>query len=179
VVHVRNVALCGFLVLAVNGCGASSSSTDASDPSPTPDETQQATDALADTLASNSTGTVGFTPGQARCVSEGFVEQFGVEGLQDMGLITEDLKRGSPSGGFDMSPVNASAAADATLACVNASDFIQNLMGEGDMDPATAKCVSDGLGDDGVHDVLVGAYAGESEQVQAALMPAMVTCLMG
>ena len=100
-----------------------------------------------------------------------------------MGLLDEDLGPGNPSGGFDLSPVEASAAADATLACVNAEDFITNLMssggGSGGFDEATVDCMAEQLGDRGTHDLLVAAFQGDQRGLQEELMPSAMACAMG
>ena len=149
----------------------------------TPDASVEAAESLASVLQSNSTGEVGFTSGQADCVAEGFVEQFGVDGLQQMGLLDPDLGPGNLSGGFALSPVEASGAADATLVCVNAEDFMTNLMnsskGSGGFDDATVDCMTEQLGDNGTHDLLVAAFQGDQSGLQEELMPVAMTCAMG
>ncbi|WP_183098725.1 hypothetical protein [Nocardioides pelophilus] len=193
-VRSRFTGLVLVLVVGLNGCGGdssddSSSKSDASDgesvgsiePSESNPEVKAA-ESVASILETNSTGSFGFTAGQASCVAEGFVEQFGVEGLQDLGMLTEDLEPGSPTGGLHFSPVDASAAADATLACVNGVDFVRNLMNSGDaaggFDEATVDCVADALGEGGVHDLLVAAFRGDQQALQDALAPAAFSCAM-
>lgn len=172
------------LATALSACGDSSENAEPTSPTPTatPDPTAKAAESLASVLTNNSTGAVGFTSGQADCVAKGFVDQFGVDGLQEMGLLTEELDPGNPSGGFALSPVEASGAADATLACVNASDFITNLMnngGPGGLDDATVNCVADNLGDTGTHDLLVAAFEGDQKAIQDVLLPAAFACTTG
>jgi hypothetical protein len=163
-------------VTTLAGCGNSSKSA-------TPDPSTKAANSLTSVLETNSTGQVGFTHGQASCVSKGFVEQFGVDGLQKMGLLDEKLEPGHPSGGFKLSPVDASGAADATLACVNASDFITHLMNSGGtsggLDEATMNCIADTLGDTRIHDLLVAAFEGNQSSLKGVLMPAALSCAMG
>ena len=145
-----------------------------------PDPSVKAVNSLTSVLESNSTGAVGFTSGQAGCVAEGFVKQFGVDGLQEMGLLDAEVEPGDHSGGFALSPVEASGAADATLACVNGSDFITNMMNSGEgssgFDEVTVNCVADTLGDTGTHDLLVAAFQGDQKALQDVLMPAALAC---
>jgi hypothetical protein len=177
---ILTIAATMTIAAAVSGCGSASGNPETATK---PDQSVKAADSLTSVLETNSTGAVGFTSGQAGCVAEGFVEQFGVEGLQEMGLLDEELQPGHPTGGFKLSPVEASGAADATLACVNASDFITNLInsggGSGGLDEATVNCVADDLGETGTHDLLVAAFEGDQTALQDVLMPAAFACTMG
>lgn len=166
------------VLLAGCGGGGSPSASTSSVPAASSADQQTAVQALTSIFVTDSTGSFGLTQDQAKCVAQGFVDRFGVQGLVDMGLLTSGLAPATTGPTPKLTADQASTAADAMLSCIKAGDFIDSLMAGSGMSQSVVDCLNAQLGDQGVHDVLVAVFENDQNKLQSAILPVMTSCAL-
>lgn len=133
--------------------------------------------ALAGALLRHTDEAMGLDESQWRCVAQGFVDKFGVQGLVGMGLLDGSLTPVSEA--RPMTADQASTAADAMLECVDAQDFVYSIYGGANMSQPVFECVTGLLGDQGVHDLLAANLSADWTKTPTILAPVMKVCNPG
>jgi hypothetical protein len=123
----------GLALLAVlAGCGAS--------------DEDQAAQAVSAGLLEAQDGAFQFTQEQADCVGDGFVEEIGVEQLQEYGIITEDLEATDKPIEATMTGDDADGAGKVLVGCVDAPQLFKDaILRDADLSPEVESCIDDAL----------------------------------
>lgn len=188
----RAVAVVAFVVLLAGCSGSASSSSSstssaASSASSSPTGTAGATSVGDEQTAIQSlagmftdvSGGFKLSQDQASCAAQGFVTQFGLQGLVDMGVLNPDFSPTDSTSVPAMSADQASKAADAMLGCINPTDFMATVMVGDGLDQSVVDCISSKLGEQGIHDVLAAVFSEDQTKLQSALLPVMGACALG
>lgn len=136
--------------------------------------------ALSDEIMSQSDDSFQVDREQADCLGEGFVEELGVDQLQEYGLLTDDLEADSDLGDVKMSKADADAAAGVFVDCVDIGELLTGSMGLEGMDQSVIDCVSDVMTDDVAREAMAASFRGEDESAALnELMAPLQACLSG
>lgn len=164
----RTITATAFLLLAVSGCGVGGGGDD-----------QKAEEAIADKLMSSTDGAFSFEQEQADCIGKGMVDEIGVDQMQEIGLLNEDLEAEDSPDGVEMNKEDAEVTADVFMECVDIGDLLQEQMELGDLPAETADCIDEALSDDVVREFLAAAFQGEDEEGSAtALLEPLQECII-
>ena len=123
----------GLALLAVlAGCGAS--------------DEDQAAEAVSAGLLEAQDGAFQFTQEQADCVGDGFVEEIGVDQLQEYGIITDDLEATDKPIEAKLTGDDADGAGKVLVGCVDAAQFFKDeVLSRQDLTPEVESCIDDAL----------------------------------
>lgn len=146
--RMRTLAALAALTLLAGGCAAS--------------DEDQAKEALAASIMEESDSTFKVSQSEADCIAAGFVDDIGVDQLQDYGIITEGEGTSKTLDDVTMDEGDAEAAADAFVDCVDVQQLLTDELPLDGMDAAVADCVKDALSEDVIHDILAATFRGDS-----------------
>ena len=139
------------LLMALTSCGAS--------------DDEKASDAVSAGLLKGQEGTFKFTQEQADCVGDGFVEEIGVDQLQQYGIITEDFEASDKPIETKLAGEDADGAGKVLVDCVDAAQLFKDAMLTGrELSSEVESCIDDALTDD----VLTRFFAATFSEDQAA-----------
>jgi hypothetical protein len=145
------------LLLALTACGAS--------------DDDKAAEAVAETFADGSDETFQVSQEQADCVGEGFVDEIGVDKLQEYGVITDDLET-TRTVSVKMSKQDAEAAAKVLVDCTDANQLFRDVMLSGEELPeATQKCLDDALSEELIKDFFAATFTQDQAAASEAMTP--------
>ena len=153
------------LLAALAGCGAS--------------EEDQVSEAVSAGLMKAQDRAFQFTQEQADCVGDGFVEEIGVDQLQEYGIITEDLEATDKPIEAKMTGDDADGAGKVLVGCVDAAQIFKDAMlSDQDLSPEVTSCIDDAL----TEEMLTKFFAATFSEDQAAAAEAttpLQECLAG
>jgi hypothetical protein len=121
------------------------------------------------------------TEEQADCISEGMVDEVGVESLQEYGLLTEDLEINEDADPTDMSKDDAEALAAVFVDCVDMEAlFAEQLAGASDqMTDEQRECIEDAIDEDAIEAGLAASFQGKPEEMMGSMQEDLMACVMG
>ncbi len=164
--RMRTIGAIGALLLVVSGCGGSND--------------EDAKKAIAESIMNESDTTFDVKQSEADCVASGFVDDIGVDQLQEYGILTEDAKTSTTLDEIKMSADDADAAANAFVDCVDVQELLMGSVPLEGMDPAAVDCVKGVLSDDAVHDLLAATFSAAGADAAAPDMTeALQKCVLG
>lgn len=144
---------------------------------------QALVDAIRDEILEDEDPDSPFGQTEATCVGEGAVDEFGVEGLLELGITTENASPGNAFEGATDSQIDK--VIDVTLDCVDFRQvFVDSITADADISSESAGCLGDALGTKEFLTPIIGAgFRGESTDfgddpaTAAAVFEAIVDCL--
>ncbi len=121
------------------------------------------------------------TEEQADCISEGMVDDVGVEKLQEYELLNEDLEINDEANPDDMSEGDADALAGVFVDCIDVEEMFADQFGSGEEElPAEAQeCIKDAIDEDAMKDGLSASFQGKEDEGFATMQQEMMACVMG
>jgi hypothetical protein len=120
------------------------------------------------------------TEEQAGCVSDGVVDEIGIDQLQEYGLLTDDLEveKNAELDEKEITAGDADSLAGTFVDCVDVKGLITKQLG--DLPQATQKqkdCISDALTDDALEEMLSQVFQGNEGQATSKLQSKMMACV--
>jgi hypothetical protein len=121
------------------------------------------------------------TEEQAECISDGMVDEVGVEKLQEYDLLNEDLEINDDANPTDMEEGDADALAGVFVDCIDVEEMFAAQFGSGEDElPAEAQeCIKDAIDEDAMKDGLSASFQGEEDEGFATMQEEMMACVMG
>jgi hypothetical protein len=121
------------------------------------------------------------TEEQATCISDGMVDDVGVEKLQEYKLLDKDLKINDEANPTDMEEGDADALAGVFVDCIDVEEMFAAQFGSGEKElPAEAQdCIKDAIDEDAMKDGLSASFQGKEDEGFAKMQEEMMTCVMG
>jgi hypothetical protein len=166
------------LCFALAGCGGDGGSGGGSDNA---DEEKASANLKAYFLEeSEDTAGLEINDEEAGCVSDGVVDQIGIDQLQDYGLIDDELEvvEDADLDEEEVKPEDADSLAGTFVDCVDVKGLITKQMGE--LPGATQKqkdCISDALTDEALTDMLSQVFQGDEDAATKKLQSEMMACV--
>ncbi|CAN5179916.1 hypothetical protein BH18ACT9_BH18ACT9_04790 [soil metagenome] len=161
------VALCAAL-LTLAGCGTG--------------DNDAASQAISDSIMESqdddpTSGVFAMERKEADCIGDGFVDEIGVEQLQEYGLLTEDLKRAEGMTDAEMSTQDAESASIALFDCTNVSKMMSEAFSSaGTLDAQTRACMEDALSEDVLRDMFTLMFSGKQEEAGQLATEPLTEC---
>ena len=162
------------LALALTGCSASDSGSGA-------DQQQgEAAQAISDSIMGEQDGATedvfAMKRAEADCIGQGFVDDIGVEQLQEYGYLTEDLKA-KPLTSVTMGTADAEAATSVLFDCADVLGLMEQAISTGQkLDPKTQKCLHDVLTEDKLRSMFTLLFSGKHDQAGQEVIAPMMEC---
>ena len=121
------------------------------------------------------------TEEQADCISDGMVDEVGVDKLQEYDLLNEDLEINDEANPTDMEEGDADALAGVFVDCIDVEEMFAAQFGEGEQElPAEAQdCIKEAIDEDAMKDGLSASFQGEEDEGFTAMQEEMMACVMG
>lgn len=147
--------------LSLSACGGGSS------------EETQAKEAISASFLETGDDTFVVDESQADCVGDGLVDEIGVDGLKEYGLLNED---GTLSEGLDgsmgMSDEDGQRAADVMSDCLDIKEAMMASFAEEaeEGDEATVQCMDEALTDETLNEFLKMLFTGDEQAAQQLLV---------
>lgn len=137
--------------------------------------------AVLEDEGSEFTGGTKPTEEQAECISDGMVDDVGVEKLQEYELLTEDLEINKGANPTDMAEEDADALAGVFVDCIDVEEMFASQLGSGEQElPAEAQeCVKDAIDEDAMKAGLSASFQGKEDEAFTAMQEEMMGCVMG
>ena len=137
--------------------------------------------AILEEEGSQITGGTEPTEEQADCISNGMVDDVGVDKLQEYDLLTEDLEINEDANPTDMEEADADALAGVFVDCIDVEEMFAAQFGSGEEDlPAEAQeCIKDAIDEDAMKDGLSASFQGETDEGFTAMQGKMMECVTG
>lgn len=121
------------------------------------------------------------TEEQAECISDGMVDDVGVDKLQEYDLLDENLEINEDAQPTDMAEEDADALANVFVECIDIDEMFASQFGAGEQElPAEAQeCIKDAIDEEAMKDGLSASFQGEQDEGFAAMQEEMMGCVMG
>lgn len=121
------------------------------------------------------------TEEQAECISDGMVDEVGVDKLQEYDLLTEELEINEEANPTDMAEEDADALAGVFVDCIDVEEMFAEQVSSGEQElPAEAQeCIKDAIDEDAMKDGLSASFQGKEDEGFAAMQEEMMGCVMG
>jgi hypothetical protein len=148
--RMRTFGAMAALLLVVSGCGGG--------------DDEQAKKAIADSIMKSSGNTFDVKQSEADCIAAGFVDDIGVDQLQDYGILSKDAETAKSLSQVKMSQDDSDAAASAFVDCVDVQQLLNDQLPLDTMDDAVASCVKEVVDEDAIHEILAATFRGEDPQ---------------
>ena len=166
-------AAISVLLLTLTACGGGEGSSD----------DEAASKAISDSIMKEQESGSGdvFTMErkEADCIGDGFVEDIGVDKLQEYGFLTEDLKAEAMTN-VTMEPGDAEAATGVLFECADVTQMMSQAMAAGEeVDAATQKCLEDVLTEDKLRSMFTLMFSGKQDQASQEVIAPMMKCAAG
>ena len=166
-------AAISVLLLTLTACGGGEGSSD----------DEAASKAISDSIMKEQESGSGdvFTMErkEAACIGDGFVEDIGVDKLQEYGFLTEDLKAEAMTN-VTMEPGDAEAATGVLFECADVTEMMSKAMAAGEeVDAATQKCLEDVLTEDKLRSMFTLMFSGKQDQASQEVIAPMMKCAAG
>lgn len=154
------------LALLVSACGSG--------------DDEQAAQAISDSIMEGQDGAAAdvFTMEreEADCIGQGFVDEIGVDQLQEYGFLTEDLDA-EPITGVTMEQADAEAATGVLFDCADVTGLMSRAMASGQqLDEKTQKCLEDVLTEDKLRTMFTLMFRGQQEKASQEVIGPMMEC---
>lgn len=113
---------------------------------------------------------------EADCIGEGFVDEIGVEPLQEYGFLTEDLKA-EPMADVAMETADAEAATGVLFDCADVPELMSQAMASGQqLDEKTRKCLDGVLTEEKLRSMFTLMFSGEQDKASQEVVGPMMEC---
>jgi hypothetical protein len=122
------------------------------------------------------------TDEQAGCISDGMVDEVGVEKLQDYELLDEELKIREDAEPKDMEKGDAEALAAVFVDCVDMEAMFEEQFASGAGAQLTEKqqtCLTDAIDGDVIEQALADTFQGKEADPTAELQGDIMACVTG
>lgn len=121
------------------------------------------------------------TEEQAECISDGMVDEVGVDKLQEYELLTEDLEINQDANPDDMASEDADALAGVFVDCIDVEEMFAAQFGSAEEElPAEAQeCVKEAIDEDAMKDGLSASFQGKEDEGFTKMQEEMMACVMG
>ena len=159
------------LALTVTACSDSGSS----------DQDDAASKAISDSIMEEQQGgptdAFAMKRTEADCIGDGFVDEIGVEQLQEYGFLTEELEA-KPMTNVTMEKPDAEAATGVLFGCADVPGLMEQAVagGQQDLDPKTQKCINDILTEDKLRTMFTLMFQGQSDRATQEVITPMMEC---
>ena len=113
---------------------------------------------------------------EADCIGDGFVEEIGVEQLQEYGFITEDLKA-EPMTSVTMETADAEAATGVLFDCADVTELMSEAMAAGQqVDEKTQQCLEDVLTEEKLRTMFTLMFSGKQDEANQEIVRPLMEC---
>ncbi|HET6561819.1 MAG TPA: hypothetical protein VFG72_08085 [Marmoricola sp.] len=123
------------------------------------------------------------TDEQAGCVSDGMVDEVGVDKLQEYKLLDDDLKIRKDAEGVEMAKDDAEALAKVFVDCVDMEKVFEEQFTSGaaaeQLTDEQQKCLTDAVDADVIEDALAATFQGEEADPTAGIQSDLMACMTG
>jgi hypothetical protein len=123
------------------------------------------------------------TDEQAGCVSDGMVDEVGVEKLQEYKLIDDEFKISKQAQPTEMEQGDAEAMAAVFTDCVDMEELFEEQFSTGPMaDQLTEEqqtCLKDAVDDEVIESALTATFQGEQVDPTAGIQAELTACITG
>ena len=135
--------------------------------------------AILEEEGSTITGGTKPTEEQADCISNGMVDDVGVDKLQEYDLLDEDLKINEEANPTDMEEGDADALAGVFVDCIDVEEMFTSQFGSGEEKlPAEAQeCIKDAIDEDAMKDGLSASFQGKQDEGFSEMQGKMMECV--
>lgn len=161
------------LLLTLTACGGGEGSSD----------DEAASKAISDSIMKEQEGGGGdvfaMEREEADCIGDGFVQDIGVDKLQEYGFLTEDLKAEAMTN-VTMETGDAEAATGVLFECADVAEMMSQALAAGEeVDAATQKCIDDVLTEDKLRSMFTLMFSGKQDQAGQEVIAPMMKCAAG
>ena len=148
------------------------------------DDEDQAKDNIKTALLEEDAGlaaSADITEEQAECVSNGMVDELGVEKLQDYGLLNNDLEVQEDPQAADMDRGDAESMARVFVGCVDVEKIFQEQFAENGagLSKKQQDCIRKAVDVEVIEKVLADTFQGEDADPTAQLQDELMACIAG
>lgn len=155
------------LTLTLTACGGS-------------DDDETAAKAISDSIMKEQDGAAAdvfaMERSEADCIGDGFVEEIGVEQLQEYGFITEDLKA-EPMTSVKMETADAEAATGVLFDCADVTELMSEAMAAGQqVDKKTQQCLEDVLTEETLRTMFTLMFSGKQDEANQEIVRPLMEC---
>ena len=123
------------------------------------------------------------TDKQAGCVSDGMVDEVGVEKLQEYKLLNDELKISKDAKPTDMEKADAEALAEVFVDCVDLEKMFEEQFASGAMAEQLTdeqqECLRDAVDTDVIESALADTFQGKQADPAAGLQSDLMACVGG
>jgi uncharacterized protein with LGFP repeats len=157
------------LTLALSACGGGS------------EDDETAAKAISDSIMNEQDGggatdVFAMKRSEADCIGDGFVDEIGVEQLQEYGFITEDLKA-EPMTSVKMETADAEAATGVLFDCADVTELMSEAMAAGQqVDKKTRECLEEVLTEDKLRTMFTLMFSGKQDQANQEVVRPLMEC---
>lgn len=130
--------------------------------------------------AGGLTGGTKPTEKQADCISDGMVDDVGVETLQEYKLLNKDLEIDGDAEPTDMKKDDADALAGVFVDCIDMKQLFADEFSSGSQDvpDETMDCIEKAIDDDAMKSGLSATFQGKEDEAFASMQEEMMKCVM-
>jgi len=160
------VAACAALLL-LTGCGGGG-------------DEDEAKENIKAGLLEQDSGLAGteVTEEQAQCVSDGLVDDIGVDKLQEYGVLEDDLSVDASAAPENVDAEDADTLASVIIDCVDFKEVMTEQMGAtADLTDEQKTCLSDAIDEEALKDLLSAGFQGEEPEMGADMQADMMKCM--
>ncbi len=165
----RTAAVATALLLTLSACGS--------------DEDATASKAISDTLVDSggdngSSAFFALQREEADCVGDGFVDQIGVEKLQEYGLVSKDGTKPGAMQDVTMSADDAESAVDTLFECTDVAALMNDAFGQSpNIDATMRACLKETLDEKLLRSIFTSFFTGKTDEVNTLLGGPLTTCV--
>ena len=144
------------------------------------DDDETAAKAISDSIMKEQDGAAAdvfaMERSEADCIGDGFVEEIGVEQLQEYGFITEDLKA-EPMTSVTMETADAEAATGVLFDCADVTELMSEAMAAGQqVDEKTQQCLEDVLTEEKLRTMFTLMFSGKQDEANQEIVRPLMEC---
>ena len=163
------------LALTLTGCSGSGSDSGS-------DEDDTASRAISDSIMREQEGgaamdVFAMKRAEADCIGRGFVDEIGVERLQQYGFLTEELEAKAMTN-VAMEPADAEAATGVLFDCADVPALMEEALSSGqqELDPTTRECIDEVLTEEKLRSMFTLMFSGKSDQATEEVLVPLTEC---
>ncbi len=183
----KTVTVLCAAILALTACGGGEDDTTGQDDtgsSGSNADAATAKDNIKAALLAEDTGlapAADITEEQAGCVSDGMVDEVGVEKLQGYGLLNEDLEIEEQPDATAMDRGDAEAMAEVFVGCVDVEKLFEDQFAENgpQLSRKQRDCINEAVDADAIEAVLADTFQGEDAAPGRELQSQLMGCIGG
>jgi hypothetical protein len=155
------------LALSLTACGGS-------------EDDETAAKAISDSIMREQEGAAAdvfaMKRSEADCIGDGFVEEIGVDQLQEYGFISEDLKA-EPMTSVSMETADAEAATGVLFDCADVTALMSEALAAGQqVDEKTQKCLEDVLTEEKLRTMFTLMFSGKQDEANQEVVRPLKEC---